>query len=145
MTRRSVSGVLSLVESTPISCTSKRQDTIESSSYSAEFCAGRVASEEAIALRYMLRSLGVPIKGATELCGDNLGTIISCTNPDPELKNKHMDISYHKLRECATDRIVKIIRFCTAVNRADIFTKGVSVGTLVIFFEASYGVDWGER
>ena len=106
---RSVSGVLSLVESMPISCTSKRQVNIESSSYSTEFFAGRLDSEEAIALRYMLWSFSVTIKGATALYGDNLGMIISCTNPDPELKKKHVDISYHKLRECATYMIVNPI------------------------------------
>ena len=97
--RRSVSGAVSFVRSTPISWTSKRQGTIESYIYSAEFCAGRVASEEAIEKRYMLRSLDVPIEGATAICGDNLGIIIYCTNPDSELKNKHVAISYHKLRE----------------------------------------------
>ena len=40
VTRRSVLGVIYLVGSTPISWTSKVQGTIESSSYSAEFCAG---------------------------------------------------------------------------------------------------------
>ena len=82
VTRRSVLGVILFVGPTPISWTRKRQGTIESSSYSAEFCAGQVASEEATTLRYMLRSLGVPVIGATALCGDNLGMIISSTNPD---------------------------------------------------------------
>ena len=75
VTRCSVSGVIEFVGLTPISWTSKRQGMIESSSYSAEFCAGRVACEEAIAIRYMLRSLGVPVLGTTRLCGDNLGMI----------------------------------------------------------------------
>ena len=118
------------VGSTPISWTSKRQGTIESSSYSAEFCAGQVASEEAIAIRYMLRSLGVPMLGATALCGDNLGMIMSSTNPDLELKKKHVAISFHKLRECAAAGIINLIKVCTMVNRADILTKGTSAGTL---------------
>ena len=130
VTRWSVSGVVSFVGPTPISWTSKRQGTIERSSNSTEFCAGRVASEEAIALRYMLRSLGVPIIGATELCGDNLGIIISSTNPDSELNKKNVAISYHKLQECTEAGIFNPIKVCTTVNRADIFTKSVLVGTL---------------
>ena len=145
LTRRSVSGVVSFVGSNPISWTSKRQGTIESSSYSAEFCAGRVASEEAIALWCMLRSLGVPIIGATALCGDNLGMIISSTNPDSELKKNHVAISYYNLWECEAAGIVNPIKFCTTVNRSDIFTKCVSVGTLSILSDASYGVNWGEE
>ena len=110
VTRRSVLGVIAFVGSTPISWTSKRQGTIESSSYSAEFCAGRLACEEAIAIRYMLRSLGVPVLGATALCGDNLGMIMSSTNPDSELKKKNVATSLHKIWECAAAGIVNLIK-----------------------------------
>ena len=71
--------------------------------------------------------------------------IISCTNPDSGLKNNHVAISYHKLRECAAAGIVNPIKVYPAVNRADIFTKGVSVDTLDSLSDASYLVDWGER
>ena len=144
VTRRSVSGVISFVGLTPISWTSKRQGTIKSSSYSADFCAGRVASEEAIAIRYMLRSLGVPVLGATALCGDNLDMIMSSTNPESELKKNHVAIPFHKLWECATTGIVNLIKVCTTVNRADILTKGTSAGTLGSLSDASYGGYWGE-
>ena len=89
VTQRSVSGVIYFVGLTPISWTGKSQGTIESYTYSAEFCAGRVASKEAIALHYMLRSLGVTVIGATAFCSDNLGMIISSTNPESELKENH--------------------------------------------------------
>ena len=56
VTRRSVSGVMYFAGSTPIIWTSKRQVTDKSSSYCAKFCEGRVATVEAIAFRYMLRS-----------------------------------------------------------------------------------------
>ena len=39
---------------------------------SAYFLAGLVAMKEAINIRYMLSSLGVPVKGSTVLCKDNL-------------------------------------------------------------------------
>ena len=93
VTRKSVSGVVPFVGSTPISWTSKRQVTIEISSYSSELCACQVAIKEVISLWYMLRSLGVLIIGDTELCGDNLVMIISITNPDSELRKKHVAIS----------------------------------------------------
>ena len=92
--RRSVSGVLSFLGLMPISWTSKRQGTTKSSTYSTEFYLGRVATEEAISLRYMLSSLGFPDKVSTAICVENLGIIICCTNPDSELKKKHVDISY---------------------------------------------------
>ena len=91
----------------------------------------------------MLRSLGVPVIGATALCGDNLGMIISFTNPDSKLNKKHVAISYHKIQESAAARIVNPIKVCVTVNRAGIFPKGVSVGTLSSLSDTSYGVNWG--
>ena len=98
--------------------------------------------EEVITLPYMLRSLSVPVKGATEICGEKLGMIIYCTNPDSELKKKHVVISYHKLRESAAAGIVNPLKVCTTVNLADILIKGVSAGTLGSLYDESYGVDW---
>ena len=93
----------------------------------------------------MLRSLGVLVMGTTALCGDNLGMIISSTNPDWELKKKNVAISYHKLRESEAVGIFNPIKVCKTVNRDDIFTKGVSVGTLCSFYDASYGINGGEK
>ena len=107
MTRRLVSGVLCFIGLTPISWTIKEQGNIEISSYSSPFFTGQLATEEAIELRYMLMSLGVPVKGPTKICGDNLGMIIYCANPDSEIKKKHVAISYHKLWESAAAGIVK--------------------------------------
>ena len=92
----------------------------------------------------MLSSLGVPVKVSTALYGENLRMIICCTNPDSELKKNYVAISYYKLRECAAAYIVNPIKVCTTVNRADIFTEGVPVGTLGSFSDASYVVHWGE-
>ena len=92
----------------------------------------------------MLRSIGVPVIGATALYGDNLGMIIYSTSPDSELKKNHMAISYHKLQEYKASGIVNPIKFCTKVNIDDIFTKVVSVGTLSSLSDASYGVHSGE-
>ena len=133
MTRKSVSGVMCFVGPTPIIWYRKIQGAIETSRYSEEFCAGWVATEEAIAMRYMLRSLGVTVKGPTALLGENLGMIISCTNPYSDLKNKHVAILYHKLREIAAAKIVNPIKVCTTVNQYNILTESTLVGTLLIF------------
>ena len=74
------------VGSTPISWSRKNQGVINIYRYSAEFCAQQVSTEEAITIWYMLMSLGVPVNVPTDLCGDNLGMIISSTNPDSDLK-----------------------------------------------------------
>ena len=98
--------------------------------------------EQAISMRYMLIYLGVHMRVITDLCGDNLGIIISSTNPELELKNKHVTISYHKLREIAAAGTFNPIKVCMPVNQYDILKSITSVGTLVSLSNASYGVYW---
>ena len=66
----------------------------------------------------MVRSLGVPAKGPMSLCGDNLVMIISSTNPDSDMKNKQVAISYYKLRESTATWIVNPIKVCPTVNQS---------------------------
>ena len=82
VTRQWVSRIMCFSRLTPISWYSKIQSAIKTSSYSIEFCTGRVSAEEAIYVQYMLSSLGVPMKVHTDPCGENLVMIIYSTNPN---------------------------------------------------------------
>ena len=124
-TRRSVSGILCIVGSTPVSWQSRRQGCIATSTYSAEFVAMRQAVEEAISLRFMLRCLGCNVDGPTLLFGDNQSTIISASKPEAELKKKHIAISYHMVREAVAAGIVLPIHLNSEDNFADILTKAL--------------------
>ena len=135
-TRRSITGLLILVGRTPVYFMSKRQGAIATSTYGAEFCAMRTAVEEVQSVRYMLRCLGVKIKHATLICGDNKGVIQNCTIPDSLLKKKHVAIAYHKTREAAAAGICHPIKIKSEHNFADILTRGVTGKTL---FWALYG------
>ena len=73
VTRRSVTGLIVFVGSTPVIWQSKRQGCIAPSTYCAEFISMRSAVEEAISIRYMLRCLGTPVTKPTDLFGDNFG------------------------------------------------------------------------
>ena len=128
LTRRSITGILILVGRTPALIYSKRQGAIETSTYGAEFCAMRTATEEVMSVRYMLRCLGVKVSYASLVCGDNLGVIQNCTVPDSLLKKKHVAIAYHKARECAAAGIVHPIKVLNKNNFADILTKSVTGG-----------------
>ncbi len=129
VTRRSISGIIVFVGSTPVLWQSKRQGCIATSTYCAEFVSMRSAVEEAISIRYMLRCLGVPITKPTNLYGDNFGVIQSAEIPEGELKKKHIAISYHYVREAITAKIVNA-RWCRShENFADVCTK--ALGTTV--------------
>ena len=123
VTRRSMTGMIIFVGRTPIFFQSKRQGTIESSTYGAEFCAMRSAVEETKSIRYMLRCLGVKVDYASLLCGDNKGVIVNSTVSSSLLKKKHVAISYHQTREASAAGIVHPIKIRGEDNMADVMTK----------------------
>ena len=123
VTRRSVTGVLIYVGSCPIFAISKRQGSIATSTYSAEICAARVGTEEAVNICCMLRALGVPCKVPTKLIGDNMGSLISVKNPGTPCKRKTTEISYHFVRERSAQGTVEIWKIGTDFNLSDAFTK----------------------
>ena len=123
VTRRSITGIIIFVGRTPVFYSSKRQGAIETSTYSAEFCAMKTAVEETIAVRYMLRCLGVKVDYASTILGDNLGVIQNSSISESLLKKKHVAISYHKVREAAAAGIVHPVKTDGADNFADILTK----------------------
>ena len=126
ITRRSITGLLVLVGRTPVFFMSKRQGAIETSTYGAEFCAMRTATEEVQSIRYMLRCLGVRVDTATLICGDNKGVIQNSTIPDSLLKKKHVAIAYHKTRESAAAGITHPIKIAGTNNFADLLTKALT-------------------
>ena len=99
MSRRSISGIIVYVGETSITWKSTRQTAIYPSTYGAELCTGRVATEEGIGIRFLLRSLGVPFDGPTIQYRDNIGMLQASIFPDNILKKKNSAISYHFLRE----------------------------------------------
>jgi len=64
ITRRSHSGILLFLNRAPILWYSKKQNTVETSTFGAEFVALRIAVELIEGLRYKLRMMGVPIDGS---------------------------------------------------------------------------------
>ena len=71
MTRRSQSGILIFCNRAPIIRYSKRQNTVDTSTFGSEFQVIRNAVELTEALRFKLRMFGVPIDGATNVFCDN--------------------------------------------------------------------------
>ena len=59
--RRSQTGILIFLHKEPVHWYSKRQSSVEASTFGAEFCAMRVAVEMIESLRYKLRMFSVPI------------------------------------------------------------------------------------
>ena len=69
--RRSQTGILLYLNSSPIIQYSKRQNTGEISTFGSEFVALRLSSELIISLRYKLRMFGIPVIGPSNVFYDN--------------------------------------------------------------------------
>jgi hypothetical protein len=123
VTCRSVSGILMLLNNTPIHWVSKRQPTVETSTYGSEMIATRIAIDMIIEMRYKLRMLGVPIDGSAMLLGDNMSVVLNTTVPSSPLKKKHLACAYHRIREAIAAGIVDYAHVVSGENMADIFTK----------------------
>ena len=61
ITGRSVTGILTLTNKTPMEWYSKKQATVETATYGSEFIAARICVDQAIDFRITLRYLGVPV------------------------------------------------------------------------------------
>ena len=130
VTRRSHTGIIIYVQNAPTIWYSKRQNTVESSSFGSEFVALRIAKELIVALRFKLRSFGVPIEGPHEDMNgpalvhcDNNGVVKNTTRPESTLAKKHVSINYHAVREAVAAGIILVSKEDSATNIADGFTK----------------------
>lgn len=113
----------------PVKWYSKRQKTVETSSYGSELVALRIAIELVQELRYKLRMLGVPIDRLTTMYGDNMAVFLNTTVPSSQLKKKHNAISYHRVCEAIAAKIVRFAHIPSTMNIADILTKPLPVDT----------------
>ena len=118
-TCRSVTGIISMVNGSIYKTFSKRQAT----AYGSELVASRIATEQVIALRYLLRSLGVKVVGPTLMLGDNKSVVLQSTTPSSVLKKKHCAINYHRVREAIAAKVTKYVHIDSRRNLADCLTK----------------------
>ena len=118
--RRSQTGILIFA---PIHWYSKRQNTVETSTFGAEFCALKIAVEMIEALRYKLRMFGIPIDGSTNVYCDNEAVYKNTSIPESVLKKKHHSIAYHRCREAVAAKIIRVAKQGAEKNLADLFTK----------------------
>jgi hypothetical protein len=110
-----------MLNSTPIRCISKRQKTVETSTYGSELVSSRVATELILEIRYILRSLGVALDGPTLMSGDNMSVVLNTTVPSSVLKKKHNAIAYHR-----AERIMRFAYIKNEENVSDVLTKPLS-------------------
>ena len=125
-TRRSVTGYLIYINSTPIYWTSKRQRSVETSTYGSELVALKMAVERAEAELYNLRMMGMRVVLPIVTYCDNKSVVDNCSVPESRLKKKHLGCAYHKIRELIAAGIIQLVFKAGKENRSDMLTRPLS-------------------
>jgi hypothetical protein len=125
ITRRSHTGILIYICRAPIVWYSKRQNTVESSTFGSEFVAAKIATELIQGLRYKLRMVGVPLDGPTNVFCDNEAVVRNSSIPESQLKKKHVSICYHRVREACASGMLRVTKEHGLTNLADVLTKNL--------------------
>ena len=121
--RKSHTGYIIFMNRAPIVWHSKRQNTVESSTFTSEFVAMKACMEKIIALRFKLRMFGIPIDGEADMLCDNLSVVNNASKFESTLNKKHASIAYHAIRWAVAAGIVRVGKVDSDENLADAFTK----------------------
>jgi hypothetical protein len=125
VTGRSHTGILIFLNMAPIIWYSKKQNTVESSTFGSEFVAMRIGVEMLESLRYKLRMFGIPLEGSANVFCDNQSVVINASIPSSTLKKKHNAIAYHKVREAIAAGIIRVAKVDGDKNLADLLMKSL--------------------
>jgi hypothetical protein len=99
VSRRSRTGFVIFLNYSMIDCLSKKQSTVETSVFGAEFCTMKHSIENLCGIRYKLLMMGVPVKGPSYIYGNNMSVVTKLNRPESTLRKKSNLICYHAVRE----------------------------------------------
>ena len=123
LTRRSRTGVLIYLNRSPILWYSKKQTSVETSTFGSEFMALKVGIEMLRGLRYKLRMMGIPLDGHAHVRCDNMSVVSNSSKPESTLKKKSNAVAYHYVRENVANGVCRIAYEPSTTNLADLLTK----------------------
>ena len=107
VTKRSITGILVNLNNNPVQWASKRQDTVETSTYGSVLVASRAVAELILDVRYMVWSLGVTLDGPVIIFGDDVSVVLNTSVPSSVLKKKHNAIAYQCVHKAITANILR--------------------------------------
>lgn len=126
--RKSISGHVALLYGGPVSWGSKRQRSVATSSTESEYIGMAMCCKQGQWLAQVLRDMGFSQyigkdEKLVDMRADNQGAIALVKNPHLHERSKHIDISYHFIRDLERNRYISIKYEPTSQMVADGFTK----------------------
>ena len=123
VTGKSCTGILHMLNNTPIEWYSKMQDTVETATYGSEFVAARIATDQIVDIRDSVAALGVQLDDSAWMWGDSKSVVTSATILFSMLKKRHQFLNYHCVCAAVAMGIMKFIHIKGTENPADVMTK----------------------
>jgi len=102
----------------------RAQRTVALSSTEAEYMALSDCSCQCVWIRSILLELSYSF-GPIPISNDNQGSIFMASNPITKVRNKHIDVRYHAIRDFVTQGKIKLSYIEGSENPADMFTKNL--------------------
>jgi hypothetical protein len=116
ITSHSHTGIIIFIQNAPIIWYSKKQNTVESSTFGSELVTMCVAHDLIVALCIKLKLFGVPLVGPANILCDNQGVVKNTNIPESTFTRK-----YNAIRESAATGIIRVGNEDTETNLADLF------------------------
>ena len=123
-----ISGHVAMIFNRPVAYGSKKQRSVSTSSCEAEYIGMSTCCKQGQWVAQVLRDMGFPEyigsdPKTVEMRADNQGAIALTKNPHLHERSKHIDISYHHIRDLEEHKKIKINYVPTTEMVADGFTK----------------------
>ncbi|CAI7914305.1 unnamed protein product [Closterium sp. NIES-54] len=131
-TQRSSQGYTFRLGSGSVSWRSTCSSSVLSSSCEAEIYAGAMATQELRWLTYLLTDLGEKPRSPPVLYVDNKAMIALCQEHRLEHRTKHISLRYFLARELQQRGQLRLAYAATRANTADIFTKALPPGLVLV-------------
>jgi hypothetical protein len=126
--RKSTSGTCQFLGSSLVSWSSRKQSSVTQSTTVAEYVAAASCCSQLLWITYTMSDFGEGYTHVPLQC-DNTSAISVAKNPVFHSKTKHIEASYHFLRDNVEKRKIALIHVPTHDQLADIFNKPLDQAT----------------
>ncbi|KAJ9542306.1 hypothetical protein OSB04_028812 [Centaurea solstitialis] len=124
--RKSTTGGCHLLGGKLVSWTSKKQNSVSTSTAEAEYVAAGICCAQVLWLRNQLQDYDIQLSKIPIYC-DNTSAIAIANNPVLHSKTKHIEVRYHFIRDHVMNGDIELHFFPTEYQLADLFTKPLDV------------------